>query len=121
MSADPYIIIEHGDDISAVDEAVSAVVQAQRETGMADFNLTQLYGKGLSANDFSQAVLAAPFLGDYRVVILQEPLAMAGGRDGNQKFIQMLEEVSPSTHLYLVIKDGIERKASPNPSARSRL
>lgn len=110
MSADPYIIIEHGDDISAVDEAVSAVVQAQRETGMADFNLTQLYGKGLSANDFSQAVLAAPFLGDYRVVILQEPLAMAGGRDGNQKFLQMLEEVPPSTHLYLVIKDGIERK-----------
>ena len=47
---------------------------------------------------------------DYRVVILYEPLAMAGGRDGNQKFLKLLEEIPPTTLLYPVIKDAIERK-----------
>ena len=110
MGDSPYIIIEHGDDIAAIDEALGKVIQEQRDSGMADFNLNVLYGKGLSANDFSQAVMVAPFLGDFRVVILHEPLTMAGGRDGNQKFLSMLADVPPSTHLYLVIKDGIERK-----------
>lgn len=104
------IRILHGDDISAIDEAVATLVQEQKDSGFADLNLTVLHGKGLSANDFSNAVLAAPFLTDYRVVILHEPLAMAGGRDGNQKFLKLLEDTPPTTLLYPVIKDAIERK-----------
>ncbi len=104
------IFILHGDDINGIDEAAAKLVQEQKDSGFADFNMTVLYGKGLSANDFSNAVLAAPFLTDFRVVLLQEPLAMAGGRDGNQKFLKLLEETPPSTHLYLIIKDAIERK-----------
>lgn len=104
------IRILHGDDSSAIDEALAKIVQEQKDTGMADFNLTVLYGKGLSANDFSNAVLAAPFMTESRTVILHEPLAMAGGRDGNQKFLKLLEEIPPTTILYPVIRDSIERK-----------
>lgn len=104
------IFILHGDDISAIDETVAELVLEQKESGFADLNLNVLYGKGLTANDFSNAVLAAPFLTDFRVVILHEPLAMAGGRDGNQKFLKLLEDTPPSTRLYLVLKDTIERK-----------
>lgn len=104
------IRILHGDDLSAIDEAVSELVREQKESGFADLNMTVLHGKGLSADDFSNAVLAAPFLADFRVVILHEPLAMAGGRDGNQKFLKLLEDTPPSTLLYPVIKDTIERK-----------
>ena len=104
------IRIFHGDDISAIDEAVGALVQEQKDSGFADLNLTVLHGKGLAANDFSNAVLAAPFLTDFRVVILHEPLAMAGGRDGNQKFLKLLEDTPPTTLLYLIIKDSVERK-----------
>ena len=104
------IFILHGNDINGIDEAAAKIVQEQKESGFADFNLTVLYGKGLSANDFSNAVLAAPFLTDFRVVLLQEPLAMAGGRDGNQKFLKLLEETPPTTRLYLIVKDAIERK-----------
>ena len=104
------IRIFHGDDISAIDEAVGALVQEQKDSGFADLNLTVLHGKGLSANDFSNAVLAAPFLTDFRVVILHEPLSMAGGRDGNQKFLKLLEDTPPTTLLYLIIKDTVERK-----------
>ena len=110
MASAPNIRILHGDDSSAIDEALAKIIQEQKDTGLADFNLTALYGKGLSANDFSNAVLAAPFMTDYRVVILYEPLAMAGGRDGNQKFLKLLEEIPPTTLLYPVIKDAIERK-----------
>ena len=108
MSANIRIL--HGDDSSAIDEALERIVQEQKDTGMADFNLTVLYGKGLSSNDFSNAVLAAPFMTDSRAVILHEPLAMAGGRDGNQKFLKLLEEIPPTTVLYPVIRDSFERK-----------
>ena len=110
MAETANIRIIHGDDFSAIDEALGKIIQEQKDSGMADFNLTSLYGKGLSANDFSNAVLAAPFMTDHRVVILYEPLAMAGGRDGNQKFLKLLEEIPPTTLLYPVIKDNIERK-----------
>ena len=110
MAANANIRILHGDDISAIDEALSKIIEEQKAGGLADFNLTTLYGKGLSSNDFSTAVLAAPFMTDFRVVILYEPLAMAGGRDGNQKFLKLLEEIPPTTVLYPVIKDSIERK-----------
>ena len=53
------IFILHGDDINGIDEAAAKLVQEQKDSGFADFNLTVLYGKGLSANDFSNAVLAA--------------------------------------------------------------
>ena len=106
----PNIRILHGDDYSAIDESLAKIVQEQKDTGLADFNLTVLYGKGLSANDFSNAVLAAPFMTDSRVVILHEPLAMAGGKEGNQKFLKLLEEIPPTTILYPVIKDSFERK-----------
>ena len=106
----PNIRILHGDDYSAIDESLAKIVQEQKDTGLADFNLTVLYGKGLSANDFSNAVLAAPFMTDSRVVILQEPLAMAGGKEGNQKFLKLLEGIPPTTILYPVIKDSFERK-----------
>ena len=104
------IRILHGDDSSAIDEALAKIIREQKDTGLADFNLTALYGKGLSANDFSNAVLAAPFMTESRVVILYDPLAMAGGRDGNQRFLKLLEEIPPTTILYPVIKDTIERK-----------
>ena len=110
MADTANIRILHGDDHSAIDEALEQVIREQKDSGLADFNLTTLYGKGLSANDFSNAVLAAPFMTDFRVVILQEPLAMAGGRDGNQKFLGLLEGIPPTTRLYLVIRDSIERK-----------
>lgn len=110
MGAAPNIRILHGDDSSAIDEALAKIIKEQKDSGFADLNLTILYGKGLSANDFSNAVLAAPFLTDFRVVILYDPLAMAGGRDGNQKFLKMLEDIPETTVLYAVIKDSVERK-----------
>ena len=35
---------------------------------------------------------------------------MAGGRDGNQKFLKLLEEIPPTTRLYPVIRDTFERR-----------
>ena len=106
----PNIRVIHGNDVDAIDGAVAAIVGEQRDTGLADFNLAVFYGKGLSVNDFNTAVLAAPFMVDHRVVILHEPLSMAGGREGNAKFLKLLEEIPQTTWLYLVIKDGFERR-----------
>lgn len=105
-----HIFILHGNDSEALDGAVDALIREQRESGMADMNLSLLSGKGMSAEAFMNETLAAPFLTDKRVVILTEPLAMAGGREGNQRFLKQLDAIPPTTFIYLVIPDAIERK-----------
>lgn len=110
MAETGNIRIIHGDDHNAIREQVAKIAEKVRETGLGDFNLTILDGKDSSASDFNNAVLAAPFMTDQRVVILNTPLAMAGGRDGNKKFTAMLEEIPETTILYLVIPDAFERK-----------
>ena len=104
------VLILHGDDLNALRAATDKIISDVRATGLADFNLTVLDGKEISKDAYETAVLAAPFMVDQRVVIFHNPLALAGGRDGNKKFLELLAEVPPSTLLYLVLPDSIEKK-----------
>ncbi len=104
------VLILHGDDLNALRAATDKIISDVRATGLADFNLTVLDGKEISKDAYETAVLAAPFMVDQRVVIFHNPLALAGGRDGNKKFLELLAEIPPSTLLYLVLPDSIEKK-----------
>lgn len=106
----PNIFILHGDDEEAIALELKKTGRSQAETGLSELNFSILDGKTLSGDDFSNAAFALPFLCEKRVVILSNPLALAGGRDGNQKFLKLLESIPESTILYLVIPDLIERK-----------
>ncbi len=110
MTEAPNIRILHGNDDEAIRQEISRIRQEQVETGFSDLNLSVLDGKNLTSDDFSNAVFALPFLSEQRVVILNNPLSLASGKEGNQKFLALLESIPPSTLLYPVIPDEIERK-----------
>ncbi|MHC1772793.1 MAG: DNA polymerase III subunit delta [Flexilinea sp.] len=110
MANNPNIIIFHGDDNEAIELELDKIGRSQAEGGLSELNFSTLDGKSLSGDDFSNAAFALPFLSEKRVVILSNPLALAGGRDGNQKFLKLLESIPESTILYLVVPDVIERK-----------
>lgn len=110
MTESKRIVILFGDDQESISDTLQLVDREQLATGMADLNYSRLDGKNLSDEKFSNAVMAMPFLVARRVVVLQNPLSLAGGKTGNQKFLKLLESIPDSTQLFLVIPDEIERK-----------
>ncbi len=110
MDSSPNIWILHGDDDEAIDLELRKIEKVSADSGLKDLNFQLLDGKNLSGDDFSNAVFALPFLTDKRIVILKNPLQLAGGREGNQRLLKLLESIPPSTLLYLVIPDMMERK-----------
>ncbi len=104
------ILLLHGDDEEAIEEILDQIAEKQLATGLADFNFSRLDGKSISANDLANSIFALPLMTDRRTIILKNPLALAGGRDGNRKFLDLLESIPETTQMVLVIPDRIERK-----------
>lgn len=102
--------ILHGDDEETLRTVLAKIEAEQRETGMAELNFQVVDGKQGNTELLSNAIYALPFIADQRVVLLQNPLSLAGGRDGNKRFTELLNAVPETTCLVLVIPDVIERK-----------
>lgn len=110
MANEPSIRILHGDDEETIRTILNKIDADQRATGMADLNYQVLDGKNADGESFSNAVYALPFIAEQRIVVLTNPLAMAGGRDGNKRFTELLSSIPETTCLILVIPDSFERK-----------
>lgn len=110
MSNNPNIIILHGDDEDGMRKSLQKIAAEARSGPAGDLNYSQFEGKGMDKGAFSNAVMSMPFMTETRTVVLSNPLALAGGRDGNRKFLDQLESIPSTTTLYLVIPDMIERK-----------
>jgi DNA polymerase-3 subunit delta len=110
MGKQKNITILHGDDEEAIAETVRKLIEKEQAGGFADFNLSNLDGKGLSDEELSNSLYVLPFGGERRTIILKNPLDLAGGRSGNQKFLNLLSSIPETTFLYLVIPDQIERR-----------
>lgn len=102
--------ILHGDDEETLRSILAKIEAEQRETGMAELNFQVVDGKQSDPELLSNAIYALPFIADQRVVLLRNPLSLAGGRDGNKRFTELLDTVPETTCLILVIPDVIERK-----------
>lgn len=102
--------ILHGDDEETLRSILAKIEAEQRETGMAELNFQVVDGKQGDPELLSNAIYALPFIADQRVVLLRNPLSLAGGRDGNKRFTELLDTVPETTCLILVIPDVIERK-----------
>lgn len=110
MASDPHILIYHGDDEETLRAALAKIEAEQQATGLAELNYQTLDGKSLNSETFSNSVYAIPFIAPERVVVLRNPLALAGDREGNKRFTALLESIPETTRLILVIPDKIERK-----------
>lgn len=110
MAAQLSVRILHGDDEETIRTILAGIEADQRATGMSELNFQVLDGKSVGEEAFSNAVYAMPFIADRRIVVLTNPLSMAGGRDGNRRFTELLGSIPETTCLVPVIPDSFERK-----------
>ena len=97
--------ILHGDDEETIRTVLRTVESGLRATGLAELNFQVLDGKNTDGEAFSNAVYAPPLIADQRVVVLNNPLAMAGGRDGNQRFLTLLNSIPEKRYAYFRLEE----------------
>ncbi|GAB4474810.1 MAG: hypothetical protein Kow0088_11070 [Anaerolineales bacterium] len=100
----PIIYLLQAEDEFGARQFVINLEKRVAEGGMATLNIQRLDGRNITLETLRETVLAIPFLGGRRLVIVEHPLTLANGEHAQEKFINLLEQVPPSTALVLVEK-----------------
>jgi len=75
------------------------------DPGIADLNLSRLDRRVNSESEINTAVNAMPFLAEYRLLILSNPLPAAKDEPGRERLIKLLENSPDSTRIILILDD----------------
>jgi len=100
----PTIYLIYGDDEYAIQGAVNSFKTKVAKSGSADMNVTTLNGASLSLRELTSVTHAMPFLAERRVVILENPLALAKGSIQRKKLLSTLDTIPSSTACVLKIE-----------------
>lgn len=103
-TAKPVIYLLQAEDEFATAQFIANLESKLGDEGVAALNLQRLDGKAISLETLREAALAIPFFGSRRLVILENPLALANGESAQAKLLALLEQVPPSTALVLMEK-----------------
>jgi len=98
----PTVYILHGEDEFAISQFIDGLVSKMGDPTTAMMNVTRLDGRSTDLGELRTAVSAMPFLTKRRVVILSQPIARVNNPDTREKFIDLLNQVQPSTALLLI-------------------
>jgi len=103
MTEASAVLLLHGTDELAIAESIARLVSELGDPSSAEMNLTRFDGRaGLDFEGLHTAVNALPFLSGRRLVVLEHPAAAFPASEGRRKFIQLLDQVPPTTTLALV-------------------
>jgi DNA polymerase-3 subunit delta len=103
------VSILHGNDTVAIQESLSRLGTAMGDPGTVEMNTTHLDLRQASPDDFYQAVMALPFFGASRMVIVAHPFARLNSEAARLSFLRVLENIPETTHLILLVEDQIMR------------
>lgn len=103
--SDAHILILHGEEEMAIQLVLQQILADFARDGMADLNLSRLDGKMVSWNDLHNHLHLLPFGVEKRLVILENPLSLVKNKEDQEKFIQLLDTLPPTTRLVMVIPD----------------
>ena len=95
-------LLLHGDERFLVEEKAQATLAEWRQDLVSDFGLETLEGTGLAAARLRDAILQAPFLDPYRVVIVR--MAPANRAEG---LAPALAQIPATTRLLLTVAGRI--------------
>jgi DNA polymerase-3 subunit delta len=101
-SAIPTVYLIHGDDEFAINRELYEFERKIGDPGLADLNTSRLDGKTFQLDDLLSIAGAMPFLAKRRLVILLNPTAGIRSPAMQDKFLQALEKIPPTTALVLV-------------------
>lgn len=104
MSEDsvPTIYLLYGDDELAIDEFIAKMRQMLGDSTTADMNTTHLSLPSLDIAELENVSLAMPFLAKRRLVIVHHCDRLPKDQAFQQKLIETLEKIPPSTALVLI-------------------
>ncbi len=103
-STKPTIYLLQAEDEFSAAQFIDSMEKRIGDEGMAALNIQRLDGKNIHLETLRESVLAIPFLVARRLVIVENPLALANSEGDQKKLIALLEQVPPSTALVLLQK-----------------
>lgn len=100
----PNLHLLRGDDQYSIKLRISQIQESLGADFDAAMNLSRLDGRSVSLEEIRTAVTTLPFFGSSRLVIVEHPLGK-GEKSRQEPLTVVLNSVSPSTHLVLVVED----------------
>ncbi len=104
----PAIYILYGDDEFAIHTFVNDFKAKLGESASVDMNVSTLNGASTSVEKLTSLTHAMPFLSKRRMVILENPLALAKGASQRKKFLANLESIPDTTACVLKIERSLK-------------
>ena len=101
-SSVPVVYILHGDNEHAISQFVKDLESRLDDPGAVMMNVAQLDGRSDGYEALQAAVCAIPFLSKRRIVILTHALARITDQAGQDRFIELLNQIPPSTAFVIV-------------------
>jgi len=98
----PVVYLLHGEDEFAIARFVSKLESRMGDPATAALNTTRLDGRSYNLDELLSVATALPFLAKRRLVILFHPLARLTNREAQEKFLDQLEKIPPTTAMVLI-------------------
>ena len=100
------IVILHGDEEIAVQQALQLLLPSVQSDGMAEINLSRLDGRSVTKNELHNHLYLLPFGAKRRLVILTYALAQVKTKNEQEEFAKLLDSLPPTTQLLMLIPDS---------------
>ncbi len=100
------LVVLHGDEEVAIQQAVQYLLSSVQSGGMAEFNLSQLDGRSVTKNELHNHLHLLPFGSERRLVVLTHALTQMKSKDEQEEFAKLLDSLPPTTQLVMLIPDS---------------
>lgn len=107
--ATPVVYLLHGEDDFEIYNFIKNIKNKLGDETAQDMNVTWVDDKKLDLESLRAYVSAVPFLAPRRVVILENPSKKIKKKDAQEKFINLLNSIQPSTALLLIENSTLKK------------
>lgn len=102
MTEQPSVYLFHGNDETAMQDAVSGLQSKLGDTSTAEMNTAHFEGPSISFDALRNAAQAAPFLAKRRLVTVKNANKVFSTEASKDRFLDFLDQVPASTGLVLL-------------------
>ncbi len=106
----PVVYILHGEDEFGMTQFVNGMQEKLGDPTTAEMNVTRLDGKKYSFDEMKNAASVLPFLSPRRMVVMDDASKKISRKEGQEKFLALLEDLPQSTALVLLEKRALTDK-----------
>ncbi len=97
----PSVYLFYGDDVIAIDEAVSDLKSRIGDPSTIDLNFLELDGRSASIGQLETASRSLPFIAERRLTVLNYPLAFMKSEGVREKTLLLLENLPEASAIVL--------------------